>query len=226
MSSPEQLDEGRLDRLRHRYRSAPRAERYHSTRYGDLEGRLNLYFMRKGLLRALRHVPAGGKLLDIPCGTGQYSWFYPMHGYRVTATDISPQMLEVASRPRANVDKALEPKFQIADIFNLDFAPGTFDVSISIRLFHLLNRAERIAALKQMGRVSNIVVADYGHKYSLKHASRVLRHKLGLRREPRLRFNREELTKEITEAGLEVRELVWIMPGLSEIWLAVLQKKK
>jgi 2-polyprenyl-3-methyl-5-hydroxy-6-metoxy-1,4-benzoquinol methylase len=221
----EQLDEQRLEKLRTRYLSTPRAQRYHSTRYGDLEGRINLYMMRRALLRAFRSAPAKARILDIPCGTGQYSWFYASQGYKVTASDVSPQMLEVAAQPREAVAAGQQPTFQLADIFNLQFAPGTFDIAVTIRLFHLLNRPERIAALRQMAKVSELVVADYSHKCSLKHFSRVVRYQLGLRREPRQRFSKSDLIREVAEAGLEVRDLIWVAPGLSEIWLAVLKKK-
>ena len=210
-----------MEHLRTRYRNTEQAERYHASRYHDLEGRINLHMMKRALTRALRHVPKGGRILDIPCGTAQYSWWYASQGYRVTATDISPHMLEVASRPRETVAKGNEPKFQEADIFNLRFAPGSFDLAVSIRLFHMLRREERIAGLKEMARVADVVIADYGHKYSLKHWSRVVRHKLGLRREPRLRFSRPELLREISEAGLKLQDLIWVAPGLSEVWLAV-----
>ena len=223
--SAEELDQQRLDKLRTRYRSLPRAERYHANRYGDLEGRVNLYMMRKALLRAFRSAPADARILDIPCGTAQYSWFYASLGYRVTASDVSPQMIEVASKPRETVAKGFQPKFEVADIFNLHFAPHSFDIAVTIRLFHLLNRAERIVALGQMARVSELVVADYSHKLSLKHLSRVVRYRLGLRKEPRLRFSKADLIKEVGEAGLELRDLIWVAPGLSEIWLAVLKKK-
>jgi SAM-dependent methyltransferase len=223
--SGDRLDKGRMEHLRTRYRNAEQAARYHASRYEDLEGRINLHMMRRALLRALRHVPQGGKILDIPCGTAQYSWWYASQGYRVTATDISPQMLEVAARPREAVAKGREPKFQEADIFNLKFDAAAFDLAVSIRLFHMLRREERIVALKEMGRVANVVIADYGHKYSLKHWSRVVRHKLGLRREPRLRFSKPELLREISEAGLKLQELIWVAPGLSEVWLAVLVKR-
>jgi hypothetical protein len=105
------------------------------------------------------------------------------------------------------------------------FAPHSFYIAVTIRLFHLLNRAERIVALGQMARVSELVVADYSHKLSLKHLSRVVRYRLGLRKEPRLRFSKADLIKEVGEAGLELRDLIWVAPGLSEIWLAVLKKK-
>ena len=223
--SAAELDQERLDRLRTRYRSLPRAEQYHVNRYGDLEGRVNLYMMRRALLRAFRSAPAGSRILDIPCGTAQYSWFYAAQGYRVTASDVSPQMIEVASKPRETVAPGLQPKFEVADIFNLHFATNSFDIAVSIRLFHLLNRSERIVALGQMAKVSDLVVVDYSHKCSLKHFSRVVRYRLGLRKEPRQRFSRADLIKEVGEAGLELRDLIWVAPGLSEIWLAILRKK-
>jgi SAM-dependent methyltransferase len=41
-----------------------------------------------------RYVPAPGRLLDIGCGTGLDAQHFAQNGYRVLATDWSPQMVE------------------------------------------------------------------------------------------------------------------------------------
>src|SRR5262249_56279639 len=74
------------------------AERYERRRYGSLGRRLNLRLLERALARALAGVPAGGIVLDAPCGTGILSRFLQGRGFRVVGADISPAMLAVAHR--------------------------------------------------------------------------------------------------------------------------------
>jgi SAM-dependent methyltransferase len=50
-----------------------------------------------------RRVPAGGKLLDLGCGTGIDAIHFGQQGYHVTAIDLSPNMVE-RTRRRAEAD--------------------------------------------------------------------------------------------------------------------------
>ncbi len=51
-------------------------------------------------------LPAGGRILDVGCGTGRHGVGLAGLGFRVTGVDLSPGMLDVARRraERANVD--------------------------------------------------------------------------------------------------------------------------
>jgi SAM-dependent methyltransferase len=58
---------------------------------GDLE---QAKWMRRQLReRALRWFPAGGRLLDVGCGSGSDALFFARLGYQVTAIDVSPRMV-------------------------------------------------------------------------------------------------------------------------------------
>jgi SAM-dependent methyltransferase len=216
------VDPARLQLVGSRYKTAEGAARYHEGRYGDLAGRLNLSVMRRKIARALARVRPGGRVLDVPCGTGQYTWCLAAQGFEVVAADNSPQMLEVAGRPQGQPKS--QPEFKVIDIFNMPFPPASFDAALCIRFLHLLKTAERREAIRQLARVANIVVIDYSHKYTLKHFSRVLRHRLGLRKEPRRRFCRSEVIKDVSDAGMKLVDLIWVAPGFSEVWLAVLTR--
>jgi ubiquinone/menaquinone biosynthesis C-methylase UbiE len=194
------------------------AQRYHHSRYGDFAGQLNLWAMKRALSRALRTLPAGARILDAPCGTGQYSWYLAGKGFRVTAGDIAPAMM-VAARDHAN-GAAAQVDFVAINAFALPFERGHFDAAVCIRFFNLLQRDERIAALRSMARVSRTIIASYNHPHSLKHLSRRFRHWCGLRDRLPQRASREVLEAEVAEAGLRINKLTRVAPPFSETWLA------
>lgn len=200
-----------------KYDRASIAQEYHRSRYGDLAGQLNLWAMKRALSRALRHLPADARVLDAPCGTGQYSWYLASKGFRVFAGDIAPAMVEVARDlphpPNAHVN------FLAINAFGLPFPRGTFDAAVCIRFFNLLNRDERIAALRSLASVCKTIVASYNHPHSLKHLSRRVRHWCGLRDRLPQRATREALKAEVAEAGLKINEVTLVAPPFSEAWL-------
>jgi ubiquinone/menaquinone biosynthesis C-methylase UbiE len=200
-----------------KYNKADIAGRYHQSRYGDFAGQLNLWAMKSALSRALRNLPAGGRILDAPCGTGQYSWYLAAKGFRVTAGDIAPAMI-LAARDQAN-DAAAPVDFLAINAFALPFEREYFDAAVCIRFFNLLNRDERIAALRSMARVSKTIVASYNHPNSLKHLSRRFRHWCGLRDKLPHRASREVLEAEVAEAGLKIDKVTLVAPPFSEAWL-------
>jgi ubiquinone/menaquinone biosynthesis C-methylase UbiE len=207
-----------------RYDDASIAGGYHARRYGDFQGGLNLKAMRRAMKRLVAaHVPPGGRILDVPCGTGQYTWQLSALGYRIVAADVAPEMVKTAST-LLEVPTNTRPEFVVENIFALSFPAVAFDGAICIRLFNLLDRAERIDALRELGRVANTVIASYNHPYTLKHCSRMVRFWLGLRPKSRDRLSRRELVEEVREAGLELQELIQPAPFFGEVWLAVLKK--
>jgi SAM-dependent methyltransferase len=72
-----------------------------------------------------RGIAPGGRLLELACGTGRHALELAAAGYRVTATDISPDMLAVARR-RPNPGRA-ELQFVEADMRRAAFGDATFD---------------------------------------------------------------------------------------------------
>src|SRR5688572_14409650 len=150
MQTAEQPDVGRQKTPQGttKYDRAEIAQRYHHSRYGDFAGQLNLWAMKSALARALRHLPAGARILDSPCGTGQYSWYLAGKGFRVTAGDIAPAMM-IAARDQPHIASA-QVDFVAINAFALPFERGHFDAAVCIRFFNLLNRDERIAALRSM----------------------------------------------------------------------------
>lgn len=74
-------------------------------------------------------------ILDIGCGTGEFTRLLAKQAQNVVAIDLSPNMIEIAqqrSREYANID------FQVTDILKWEFPREHFDAIVSIAALHHL----------------------------------------------------------------------------------------
>lgn len=118
-------------------------------------------------------VPAGGAVLDVPCGGGvALRGLRSGQDVRYVAADISPAMLE---RTEANaVRRGLVGQVECveADVEHLPFADATFDLAVSFTGLHCFPRPE--AAIVEMARVlkaggvltGSALLNDTGVQYS------------------------------------------------------------
>jgi SAM-dependent methyltransferase len=88
--------------------------------------------------------PAAGAVLDLACGTGNYSSALAARDRRMIGLDRSPQMLAQARL------KGAEPRV-LADAARLPFAPAAFAGAICVHAVH--HFADLGAALAEVGRV-------------------------------------------------------------------------
>ena len=80
------------------------------------------------LVRLLR-LPAGAKILDVPCGYGRHSIELARRGFRVTGIDISAALL--AQARRAAADLGVEVEFRRRDMRRLAYR-GRFDAVLNL----------------------------------------------------------------------------------------------
>ncbi|MER2079082.1 class I SAM-dependent methyltransferase [Psychrobacillus psychrotolerans] len=105
-----------------------------------IEFQVNWHYLKK-------YLPLNGEILDNGAGPGKYSMRLANEGYRVTLTDLTPQLVEMAK------DKANELKleqnfngFHVADATDLTILKDNqFDASLMLGpLYHLQEEAERV----------------------------------------------------------------------------------
>lgn len=91
-----------------------------------------IQWVRERVRAAIRpHLPAGGDLLEINCGTGIDSLWFAARGLRVTATDDAPGMLAELERKCAG-HPGLPLAMRRCSFLALDtLAPATFDAVFS-----------------------------------------------------------------------------------------------
>ncbi len=98
------------------------------------------------VLRFVRLVPAGGKVLDVACGTGRHSRLLASMGYRVEAVDRESQAL-------AALDGEPGISIRTADLENKEwpYEPASFDGVIVTNYLHRPRFGRLIDALKPGG---------------------------------------------------------------------------
>ena len=94
------------------------------------------------ILRLL-NAPAGGELLDVPCGHGRHALALAARGYRVVGVDSSPQMVELARERHEAV---------VADATALPFEDGSFDLALAY--MSLMNMDDPSKARSACGRAT------------------------------------------------------------------------
>lgn len=91
-------------------------------------------------------------ILDAGCGTGRFSERLEGLGHRVVGIDFSSQSLEIARRRCIRE----ETKFIVANVLDMPFPKGEFDVAISAEVLeHILEYNDQIRFLQELKRVLN-----------------------------------------------------------------------
>lgn len=179
--------------------------------------RKELQYIRHGL--SLLEVEPGATVLDMPSGTGWLSEVLAEDGYDVYPADLSLAMLEVLLKDHSHLaDRAL-----CCDILHLPFPDDTFDVAVSIRMFHHFPDGEtREKALSELARVSRRgVILSFFHSVSL-HA---LVNRIRGIDHVRFALPLSTLRKEAAAVGLELVKSYCPLKYVKRNWIACFEKR-
>jgi SAM-dependent methyltransferase len=125
-----------------------------------------------------RHVPRGGRILDIGCGGGREAVGLGRLGYRVVGIDVAPRMVDAARVSAARLSVPAE--FRQQSVTTLDEPPGAYDAAFfGGSLSHVPGRALRIQTLVRVrGALTTsgvlILMVDYRAPRPLLSRSRVV----------------------------------------------------
>ncbi len=72
------------------------------------------------------HLPAGGRVLDVGCGTGHYCGRLAEDGYQVVGIDLDPAMIRQAQLSYE------APEFRTLDMLELQHLDGEFDAAFCV----------------------------------------------------------------------------------------------
>lgn len=170
-----------------------------------------------------RHVDPGSAILDSPTGTGRFLPWLQEFGLRVTAADISADMLGQARR---RVPGLLERMLR-CDCQFLPFADRSFDHVFSLRFLGHLPPPTRVRVLREFGRVARkglivgypILNPATGLKFNAANLLRRMRN-----RGPRAWWPATErsLKEELREAGLRVVDREGVFEPLEQVSILIL----
>src|SRR5215216_714323 len=122
------MAEGR-DRLRTTFDEA--AAIYDEVRPGYPEGLFDDVVSPSG-------IPAGGRILEIGCGTGQATVPFARRGYRILCIELGENMATVARR---NLEGYPQAEVRTGAFEEWPLQEGAFDLAISATAFHWLDPA-------------------------------------------------------------------------------------
>lgn len=122
------------------------------------------------LLHADTEYPANSAVLEAGCGVGAQTVTLARNspGARFTAIDISSDSIAEAKR-RVDLAGHTNVEFRQADVFDLPFAPGSFDhVFVCFVLEHLSRPVEALSLLRRLvrpGGTVTVIEGDHGSAY-------------------------------------------------------------
>ncbi len=129
------------------YSDAAEVDRY-ERRMGEFR---NLPAEDAAILEMLA-LPNGSHILEIGTGTGHFARAAARAGYRVTALDVSPAMLQYAEA-RAKDEGLTGIEFRHAGFLTFTAVPATFDAAVSVAVLHHLPDLWKAVALGNIHRV-------------------------------------------------------------------------
>ncbi|MBI5937310.1 MAG: class I SAM-dependent methyltransferase [Betaproteobacteria bacterium] len=115
------------------------------------------------LLLRLLDLPPGASLLDVGCGTGQFTRRFAQAGYRVTGLDPDPERIVYARQHGAGTENHLT-----GDGTHLAFADKQFDAAVAVASLCFVE--DQIGFVREMLRVARRrIVLGLLNRHSLLH---------------------------------------------------------
>ena len=119
-----------------------------ATTYDDKLERMMGKDVRQNLFRMLERESGLGDAVEFGCGTGYFTRAIAENATHVTATDLSPDMLEVA---KAKLKGLGNVSFQVEDSESTSFPSETFDTALMANMLHTVD--DPLKALRECYRV-------------------------------------------------------------------------
>jgi SAM-dependent methyltransferase len=210
---------------REHYKDNRVAETYDKTRFSSFPGRVFNLLERRALLRALRDLPRGSEIVDLPCGTGRLAEALLTGGYRVTGIDISPAMLNQATRRLARFGDRFACK--VGDAADLGRPERLFDAAVCARILMHFPLDQQIEFLRSVTLQTNgLIIFNQSYNSGYQRARRRLKKLLRHPEPTAFPLGEIDIGRLLEGAGLRELRRVWVAPGVSEAFFLVSKRKE
>ena len=196
------------------------ADSYDDKRFSTLSGNLSDRLDKIAIKKGLSQTSMGGRILDLPCGTGRIMQYLYQVGYKnITGADISEQMIGVAKNKMQGSDSV---SFIRTEAEHTEYPDGTFDAITSIRFMGHIPRETRVEILREFNRIcKGPIIVEYPVRNLLARKIKSLLRTLTVRARLPSQWewhdvSHDELDDELREAGLRAARLINKLPVLSE----------
>ncbi len=126
------------------------------------------YFRRRKIETALGlgRFPSGSALVEVGCGTGDYSLLLARAGYRMTGVDLSSKSVE-AARAKASILGVSDTSFVISDAETLDEVPeNSADGVVSFSaLRYVPELRQALLAIRRVLKPKGVAVLDFPNRF-------------------------------------------------------------
>lgn len=136
-----------------------------------------------------KHVPAGGRILEVGTGGGPNLLWLASRGYETTGVDYVPQVIETA-RCLARAAE-LKITYEVADAFDLSGYRG-FDVAFSVGMVEHWEYPESVRAIREQSACATTVIVSVPTGY-IRRTTPVTDERF---------FSRRALARMLRDAGL------------------------
>ena len=170
------------------------------------------YSQRRALEPWLRVAP-GDRVLDVGCGVGRWSSMLASRGALVTGMDLSPTMINEATRRAAIKDVAGRCRFLVQDLAALD-AGETFDLVLGVTVLqHILDPRPLRSAVRRMAEHlapgGRMVLLEAAPLHLANHCDTTV-----------FRARQRSVYLDLfSQAGLELRAISGVDPAPFKTWL-------
>jgi SAM-dependent methyltransferase len=126
------------------------------------------YFRRRKIETALglARFPSGSALVEVGCGTGDYSLLLARAGYRMTGVDLSSRSIETA-RAKASILGVSDTAFVISDAETLAEVPeNSADGVVSFSaLRYVPDLRQALLAIRRVLKPNGVAVLDFPNRF-------------------------------------------------------------
>jgi ubiquinone/menaquinone biosynthesis C-methylase UbiE len=198
---------------------------YDKSRFKTIRGRIFRYFRNRILNKYYVRIEAKGETLDLACGTGLIAEWFLMHGEKVTGSDFSMPMLNMAKQ-KLGLNGFLKG-FVNADAHFLPFSDKSFDIITCFRFLNLMSPASRLIIHKEVSRVSrSYFLASYSIDSPYQKVRRLVKKLLGYPGSGAFPVTKFMLKEELKRTGIFPIDIKTVFPLLTEEMVVLAEIKQ